>query len=100
MGFLRGESGEVWAPCLFNDGDLSDQRPKVLKAYLDAAQIESMTYVRWGAAKFVKGQARFAGDNPYEPDAEPSNDEWLLKTGGVSDATMSGCNGGWHIGSL
>ncbi|CAK0859634.1 unnamed protein product [Prorocentrum cordatum] len=58
MDFFRGEVGEPWAPCIFDDGDLADQRPRVLKAFLDPTQAEDMTYVRRGAAKFARGQAR------------------------------------------
>ena len=58
MDFFRGEVGEPWVPCIFDDGDLADQRPRVLKAFFDPTQAEAMTYVRWGAAKFVRGQAR------------------------------------------
>ena len=43
MNFFRGEVGERWTPCLFDDGDLCDQRPKVLKAFLDPTQAEAMT---------------------------------------------------------
>ena len=37
-----------------------------------------MTYVRWGATKFVRGQARFGGDNEYDAAAEPSDTDWAL----------------------
>eukprot|EP00959_Pyramimonas_sp_CCMP1952_P420277 8802495-Pyramimonas_sp.AAC.1 len=33
MDFFRGEVGEKWAPCIFDNGDLSDQRPRVLKVW-------------------------------------------------------------------
>ncbi|CAK0890447.1 unnamed protein product [Prorocentrum cordatum] len=82
MDFFRGEVGEPWAPCIFDDGDLADQRPRVLKAFFDPTQAEAMTYVRWGAAKFVRGQARrlakFGGDNEYNASAEPNGEEWGL----------------------
>ncbi|CAK0863989.1 unnamed protein product, partial [Prorocentrum cordatum] len=32
MDFLRGEVGEKWAPRAFDDGGLSNQRPRVLTA--------------------------------------------------------------------
>ena len=85
MDFFRGEVGERWAPCLFDDGDMSDQRPKVLKAFFDPTQMEAMAYARWGAAKFVRGQARFGGDNAYDEEAEPSNSTWVDGTFGVPD---------------
>ncbi|CAK0833000.1 unnamed protein product [Prorocentrum cordatum] len=53
-----GKVGEPWAPCALDDGDLADQRPRVVKAFFDPTQAEAMTYARWGAAKFVRGQAR------------------------------------------
>ncbi|CAK0821640.1 unnamed protein product [Prorocentrum cordatum] len=76
--FFRGEVGEPGAPCIFDDGDLADQRPRVLKAFFDPTQAESMTYVRWGTAKFVRGQARFGGGNEYNASAEPSAEEWAF----------------------
>jgi hypothetical protein len=33
--FFRGEVGLKWVPCLFDDGDMKDQRPRVLKAFFD-----------------------------------------------------------------
>ncbi len=44
--------------------------------------------MRWGAAKFVKGQARFAGDNSYDPEGEPNEADWFKATS-VSDAKKS-----------
>jgi len=62
----------------------------VLKAFFDPTQAEAMTYVRWGAAKFVRGQARFGGDNAYNADAEPTDEEWAKATMFVSgDADKS-----------
>ncbi|CAK0874169.1 unnamed protein product [Prorocentrum cordatum] len=122
MDFFRGEVGEKWAPCIFDDGGLSDQRPRVLKvragkklvvaalldagviprascvvrdtsidrgactassplppqAFFDPTQMQAMTYVRWGAPKFVRGQARFGGENEYNASAEPSLEDWVF----------------------
>jgi hypothetical protein len=84
MDFFRGEAGLKWVPCIFDDGDLSEQRPKVLKAFFDPTQAEAMTYVRWGAAKFIRGQARFGGDNAYDASAEPTHDQWFAAVGFAS----------------
>lgn len=47
--------------------------------------MQAMTYVRWGAAKFVRGQARFGGENEYNAAAEPSLEAWAFAvTGGDS----------------
>ncbi|CAK0851918.1 unnamed protein product, partial [Prorocentrum cordatum] len=70
------KAGETWVPCVFDDGDLSDQRPRVLKAFFDPTQVESNVYVRWGAAKFKRNQARFGGDNEYDAESEPSQTDW------------------------
>ncbi|CAK0894550.1 unnamed protein product, partial [Prorocentrum cordatum] len=70
--------GETWAPCVFDDGDLADQRPRVLKALFDPTQVESNVYVRWGAAKFKRNQARFGGDNEYDAAAEPTPTDWAF----------------------
>ena len=73
--FFRGEEGKKWVPCIFDDGDLWNQRVRVLKAFFDPTQFEAMVYTRWGACKFVRGQARFAADNTYDPDAGPTHTE-------------------------
>ena len=33
MFFFRGEAGLRWIRCIFDDGDLWDQRPKILKLF-------------------------------------------------------------------
>lgn len=48
--------------------------------------MEAMTYVRWGATKFVRGQPRFGGENEYDDEAEPDADEWRAKKAFCSDA--------------
>ncbi|CAK0850219.1 unnamed protein product [Prorocentrum cordatum] len=78
MDFFRGEVGEPWAPCIFDDGDLADQRPRVLKAFFDPTQAEAMTRARWGAAKFVRGQARFGGGNECHSSAAPTAEQWAF----------------------
>ena len=86
MDFFRGEVGQRWVPCIFDDGDLAEQRPKVLKAFFDPTQAEAMTYVRWGAAKFVHGQARFGGENEYDASAAPTATQWALASTGPDAA--------------
>ena len=76
LDFFRAEEGTVQCPCVFDDGDLFEQRPKTLKAFLDVSQFQAMTRERWGAAKFVRGQARFASENMYDEQAVPSWDDW------------------------
>ena len=53
--FFRIEPGDKWVPCVVDDRDLWDQRPKVLKAFFDTLQVQAMAYVRWGAARFDVG---------------------------------------------
>lgn len=67
LDFFHTQIGQVEVPCIFDDGDLFDQRPKVLKAFLDPAQAEAMTRERWGANTFVQWQARFAAENEHAP---------------------------------
>ena len=57
LDFFRGEEGSKYRPDVFDDGDLDTASPKTLKAFLDVMMEESMTRERWGAAKFVRGQA-------------------------------------------
>ena len=60
MDFFRGEEGKHWIPCIFDDGDLWDQRIRVLKAFFDPTQFEAMVYARWGACKFVRGSKQWS----------------------------------------
>ena len=74
LDFLRGEEGRRDRPDVFDDGDFNSMTPKALKAFLDVMVEEAMTRERWGAAKFVRGQARFACDNKYDPAAIDDED--------------------------
>ncbi|CAK0868636.1 unnamed protein product, partial [Prorocentrum cordatum] len=95
LDYFRGEVGEPWAPCVFDDGGLADQRPRALKAVFGPAQAEAMTRARRRATKFARGQARrlakskrrsqpgFLGSaarlgrgNECNSSAEPSGEEW------------------------
>ncbi|CAK0789520.1 unnamed protein product, partial [Prorocentrum cordatum] len=76
LDFFRAEEGTKHCPCVFDGGDLFEQRPKTLKAFLDVGQFQAMTRERWGAAKFVRGQARFAAENMYDETAAPTMDAW------------------------
>ncbi|CAK0908676.1 unnamed protein product [Prorocentrum cordatum] len=66
LDFFRAEGGTKNCPCVFDDGGLFEQRPKTLKAFLDVGQFQATTRERRGAAKFVRGQARFAAENMYD----------------------------------
>lgn len=63
-------------PCIFDDGDLHEQKPKVLKAFLDPSLAQAMTRERWGGNKFIRGQARLGADNSYDEQAEPTDADW------------------------
>ena len=56
--FFRGQCGSIFRPDIFDDGTLSEQPFKKLKAFTDVGNSESMSKERWGAAKWVKGQLR------------------------------------------
>ncbi|CAK0844308.1 unnamed protein product, partial [Prorocentrum cordatum] len=60
LDFFRAEEGTKNCPC----------------AFLDVGQFQAMTRERWGAAKFVRGQARFAAENMYDETAVPTMDAW------------------------
>ena len=51
--FFRGQSGSIARPDIFDDGSLSEQPFKKVKAFTDVGNIESMSKERWGAAKWV-----------------------------------------------
>ena len=64
---IRPGSGQ---PCIFDDGDLQDQRPDTFKALLDPTDAATMVKARWGATKLVNGQCRYAAGNEFEASAE------------------------------
>ena len=49
--FLRGEAGNLSMGDFLDDGCLSSLPMKVVKAFTDVGQFESMCWARWGAAK-------------------------------------------------
>ena len=49
-----------------------------MKAFTDVGNIESMSKDRWGAAKWVKGQARIYCVNDFDIKSEPALDQPLL----------------------
>ena len=81
LDFFRLETGTAECPCVWDDGDLSEQKPKALKAFFGKTLRESMTRERWGASKFEGGCARAGAENPYDASAEPDNTQWLEATG-------------------
>lgn len=76
LDFFRGEEGCPEVPCIGDDQDLQDCRPKTIKAFYDASLEEAMTRERWGASKFVLGQFRAGSENEWNESAEPTNEEW------------------------
>ena len=66
LDFLKDAEGEPWIPFIFDDGDLKDWSPKVMKAFLDQKASESMSWARWGGSKYKGGQLRIICDNPYD----------------------------------
>ena len=74
LDFFRGQPGSLGQPFVLDDSDLNEQGVKKLKAFFDVGEEEAMTYQRWGASKFVRGQLRIACDNKYDEDADPPGD--------------------------
>ena len=62
--FFRGQCGSIFRPDIFDDGTLSEQQFKKIKAFTDVGNSESMSKERWGAAKWVKGQLRIYCASP------------------------------------
>lgn len=71
LDFFRGQPGERSFTDIFDDGDMSEQPVKKMKAFLDVGDLAAMSRERWGAAKWVQGQCRIACANQYDRDAEP-----------------------------
>ena len=74
MDFFRGEAGIFGRGDMFDDGDISAQAIKVLKAFLDVALLEAATWARWGGCRWAKGQPRLVLDNKLNLDAEVDGD--------------------------
>ena len=77
--FFRLETGEVWRPDVFDDGDLSLQPFAKLKAFFDSSQRSAKTKERWGASCWVRNQLRLAADNKIDLKSEPSLQDSLLQ---------------------
>lgn len=76
--FFRGQAGSVFRPDIFDDGTLSEQQFKKLKAFTDVGNVESMSKERWGAAKWMKGQLRIYCVNDFDAAREPADDVPVL----------------------
>ncbi|CAE7228352.1 unnamed protein product [Symbiodinium microadriaticum] len=68
---FRGQSGTQTRPDIFDDGCLCEQPFKKVKAFTDVGNIESMSKERWGAAKWVRGQARTYCSSDFDIKTEP-----------------------------
>ena len=65
LDFLKNNPGRPEQPVLYDDGDMNEEAPKVMKAFLDMKAPESMTRARYTSVKFHGGQLRIACDNSY-----------------------------------
>ena len=72
--FLRGLVGHVLMGDFLDDGGLPFIVFKILLAFLNVGDFESMVWARWGAAKWVQTQPRVIADNAYNPHAQPDNE--------------------------
>lgn len=73
LDFFKGIPFTKTVPALFDDGNISGEEVKKIKAFTDVGDDESMTLARWTNAKFVRHQLREVLDNSYNPDAEPED---------------------------
>jgi hypothetical protein len=74
LDFYRGEIGREGRPDIFDDGDVSTQPVKVLKAFTDVSCAEGAIWARWGGCRWPQGCARIVADNKVDLDAElPDN---------------------------
>ena len=70
LDFFKGIPFTKTVPALFDDGNISGEEVKKIKAFTDVGDDESMTRARWTSAKFVRREVL---DNSYNPDAEPED---------------------------
>ncbi|CAK0799117.1 unnamed protein product [Prorocentrum cordatum] len=71
MDLFRGRPGLVDTPDIFDDGDSSTRRPRVLKAFGDIASAEAGAVARWTGRRRAKGQPRALLGNKYDQRVEP-----------------------------
>ena len=64
---------------IFDDGSLSEQPFKKVKAFTDVGNVESMSKERWGA-KWVKGQPRIYCVNDFDSKKEPEDCRQACRT--------------------
>ena len=74
--FLRGEQGSVLMGDFLDDGGCNALLMKVLKSFTDVGLYESMSWARWGAAKWAQNQPRILADQFYDPTCQPKEDVW------------------------
>ena len=81
----------MFRPDIFDDGSLSEQPFKKIKAFTDVGNMESMSKERWGAAKWMKGQPRLYCVNDFDASQEPEDDMPIVakRAGQVSFITHS-----------
>ncbi len=53
--FFRGQPGQKSMGDFLDDSNLAQLPMKIVKAFTDIGQRESMSWARWGAAKWVQG---------------------------------------------
>ena len=72
--FFRGMNFSKAIPALYDDGDISREAVKKMKAFADVGDHETILKERWNAAKFVKHQLRIFLDNSYDPKDIPDGE--------------------------
>ncbi|CAE7545175.1 unnamed protein product [Symbiodinium pilosum] len=72
--FFRGMYFSKAIPALYDDGDISREAVKKMKAFADVGDHETILKERWNAAKFVKHQLRIFLDNSYDPKDIPDGE--------------------------
>ena len=76
---LPSNVSKALRPDILDDGSLTEQPFKKIKAFTDVGNIEAMSKERWGAAKWVRGQPRMYCVNEFESKEAPANDLSVLQ---------------------
>ena len=66
LDFLKNTIGSKDMPVILDDGDSAELKAKVSKAFTDLKALDAQTREHWTGNKFMQGQLRILGDNPYE----------------------------------
>eukprot|EP00971_Amphidinium_carterae_P115758 2292848-Amphidinium_carterae.1 len=70
LDFFKGESGTIYTPCVYDDGEPSKNDAAALKTFLDSCELEANTMARWTSSRSEQGQSRHVLCNKFLDEEE------------------------------